>query len=78
MLTKEDKVSIVNKEVGVMRTKKTKQRIHDAIQSWNKTEKITADKVAQELSLGEATVGRHWREFKILIQDVNKDKSTSK
>lgn len=70
-LTKEEKISIVNKEVGAMRTKNTKQRIYNVIETWNKSGKITIKKIAEELKLGEATVKRNWKEFKVLVQNYN-------
>ncbi len=70
-LSKEEKIAIVNKEVGQMRVSKTKQRIHDAIIEWNCTEKITANKVALNLGIGPATVNRYWPEFKILVKELN-------
>lgn len=70
-LSKEDKVSIVNKEVGKIKVSKTKNRIHDVIQVWNKPEKITQKKIAVEATLGLATVKRYWSEFDMLVKDIN-------
>ncbi len=70
-LTKEDKISIVNKEVGKIRTEKTKKKIHAAIINWNQPEKITANKIAQLINMGIATVKKHWSEFKTIVNDYN-------
>jgi hypothetical protein len=70
-LSKEEKIDVVNKEVGAMRTKKTKQLIYDTIENWNKPEKITGEKIAKEIHKGIATVNRHLKEFKDLINDYN-------
>ena len=70
-LTREEKVTIVNQEVGKMRVDKTKQHIHDAVVQWNKKEKITAKKIAKEIGKGIATVNRYWPEFKILVNEFN-------
>lgn len=70
-LSKEEKVTIVNKEVGKMRVECTKQKIHDAIVNWNHSEKITSERIAIEIGMGIATVGRYWPEFKELAIKVN-------
>ena len=70
--TREDKIAIVNKEVGAMRTAKTKGRIKNAIDEWQMSEKITAKKIARNLNLGIGTVKRYWPEFKNVAQDYNR------
>ena len=77
-LTKEDKISIVNKEVGKMRTETTKKKIYDAIINWNQPEKITAKTIALKINMGIATVKKHWSGFKtIVIEFNNKIKNTN-
>jgi hypothetical protein len=68
-LSREEKVAIVNKEVGAIRTERTKQRIYNAIEGWNVPDKITAKKIAIVLNLGLSTVKRYWPEFKALVKD---------
>lgn len=70
-LSKEEKTSIVNKEVGRMRVSKTKQQIHDTVMEWNSNQKITASKVAVMIGRSLPTVNRYWSEFKILAKELN-------
>lgn len=70
-LSKEDKISIVRKEVGNIRSNKTKKKIHDAIVNWNQPEKITAKKIASKINMGIATVKKHWPEFKKIVIEYN-------
>jgi len=70
-LKKEDKINIVRKEVGNMRSNKTKKKIHDAIVNWNQQEKITAKKIASKINMGIATVKKHWSEFKTIVIEYN-------
>ena len=70
-LSRQEKMDVVNKEVGAMRTQKTKQLIYDTIENWNKPEKITGKKIAEEIDMGIATVNRHLKEFKDLINGYN-------
>ena len=70
-LSKNEKIGVVNTEVGRMRVAKTKQLIYDAIIELDGLEKITAKKVATKIGRGIATVNRYWPEFKILIKELN-------
>ncbi|MBK9318170.1 MAG: hypothetical protein IPM91_04615 [Bacteroidetes bacterium] len=54
-----------------MRVKRTKQKIHDAILEWIHPEKITSGRIAKEIKMGPATVGRYWPEFKELVNEIN-------
>lgn len=71
-LTKAEKIDIVNKEVGAIRTQATKQKIYDAIEQWDSIEKITAKKVAEKIGIGESTVKKYWSKFKTVISETNK------
>jgi hypothetical protein len=70
-LSREEKVSIVNKEVGKMKVMKTKQKIHDAIVQWYKPQKITVAKISLEIGMGLRTVERYWGAFKDFADEHN-------
>ena len=70
-LTRAEKTGIVNVEIGAIRTNKTKQLIHDAIENWDKPEKITAQKIAFITGKGIATINRHWKQFKEVVNEYN-------
>lgn len=71
-LTKEEKADIRNKKIGELKSNNTKKRIYEAIEGWNRDEKITAKKIASELKAGIATVKRYWPEFKEAVDIFNK------
>ena len=74
-LSRAEKTGIVNKEIGAIRTNITKRLIHDAIENWDKPEKIIAQKIAIITGKGIATINRHWKEFKEIVNEYNKNRN---
>jgi hypothetical protein len=70
-LSREEKIGIVNIEVGKIRTDVTKKKISEAVEGWNCKTKITAKVVAQKINMSPATVKRHWSGVKELVKSQN-------
>jgi hypothetical protein len=72
-LTRNEKMGIVNKEMGVWRVKKSQNKIYDAIEDWDfiRYEKITQKKVAEVSGLGISTVKKYWFGFKDYVKELN-------
>lgn len=72
-MTPKEKRIIINKGSGIMKSNKTKQTIYNAIEAWNKPEKITINKIQLEVGMCERTVKKYWSEFKELVKSINND-----
>lgn len=72
-LSKTQKKAITAKEVGIMKSVNTRQAIYDAIESWDKPEKITVRKLSCVLGKGfsERTIKNYWDEFKTFVKSLN-------
>ena len=72
-LTRNEKMAVVNKEMGILRVKKSQTKIYDAIEDWDfaKHKKITQKKVAEVSGLSVPTVKRHWCGFKEFVTELN-------
>lgn len=72
-LNKKQKQSIINKEIGKMKSNKTKQEIYDIIERWDfdTNGKITQKKVQQLSSKGIRTIRKYWDEFKDYVKFLN-------
>ena len=72
-MTKQAKKAIIGKETGAMKTAKTKQRIYEMIEAWDKPEKVTIPKLSKLLGKGftERTIKKYWHEFKALVKSLN-------
>lgn len=78
-LTQKEKISIVNKEKGLLKQQRTKQTIYNAIEGWSSSTKITTAGIAEITGLSLRTVKTYWSEFKEYVSELNKDlKSTKK
>lgn len=77
-LSKEEKIGIVNVEVGKIRSNKTKLRIQEAIETWDVQEKITIKAVAVKLDMSEVTVKRYWASFKEQAKRIKLQQRCSK
>lgn len=78
-----EKMDIVNKELGKLKSDVTKELIYAALESWDFESEglITQKKVSVLAGRGIATVKRHWKDFKSDVQAVNEafiDKETVK
>ncbi|OEK07283.1 hypothetical protein A8C32_17750 [Flavivirga aquatica] len=78
-LTREEKMVIVNREMGKLRVKKSQQKIYNAIENWDFSlfKKITQKNVVECSGVSIATVKRHWSVFKDYVKefnDINKQK----
>ena len=72
-LTKHEKITISNQEIGKLRTELTKKKIHEAILNWDSKERLTAKSVAKRIQMGVSTVKRYWPEYKELIKHQNQE-----
>ena len=72
-LTREEKMAIVNREMGKLRVKKSQQKIYNAIENWDFSlfKKITQKNVVMCSGLSIATVKRHWKVFKSYARELN-------
>lgn len=72
-------MSIVNMEVGKLKTSKTKNTIYLIIETWDFTQdgKLVQKKVAEKAGISLATVKRYWKEFKDYVKILNNDNSLS-
>lgn len=77
-LTQKEKINIVNKEKGLLKQERTKQRINDAIEDWSASTKITTAGIAKETGLALRTVKTYWSNFKEHVADLNKEFKASK
>ncbi|WP_346882355.1 hypothetical protein [uncultured Algibacter sp.] len=72
-LSHKEKMGVVNKHNGKFKSDKTKERIYEAIESWNFSlnKKITQTKVAELSGVSKRTVIRHWNVFKGYVKELN-------
>jgi hypothetical protein len=70
-----EKMSIVNKELGAMKSEKTKETIYVLIEDWGfEVEgKITQKKAARITGFSVSTIKRHWHHFKPYVWELNND-----
>lgn len=70
-----EKMVIVNKELGQMKSEVTKAVIYDIIEDWdfNSCGKINQQKVSEQSKFSIATIKRYWHYFKAYISDLNND-----
>ncbi|WP_027137409.1 primase C-terminal domain-containing protein [Gaetbulibacter saemankumensis] len=73
--TFKEKMEISNRELGKLRSEKTKDIIYECIEIWdfNTLGKITQKKIADEITPSISTVKRHWEEFKSYVKELNTD-----
>jgi hypothetical protein len=69
----QDKMKIVNKELGSIASEKTTQKIYECIEMWDFQfeGKITQRKVADLTELHLSTIKRYWHNFKSYVKDLN-------
>jgi hypothetical protein len=74
-LTFNEKMLIVNKEIGALRVNESKNRIYNAIETWDfdKYKKITQKKVVEVSGVSIATVRRYWSDFKDFVKELNEN-----
>lgn len=74
-LTTNEKRDIVNKELGKMKSDKTKQKIYIIIEDWDFETygKINQKKVSELSGVGLRTVKRYWSEFKNYVKELNNE-----
>lgn len=72
-MTKQEKKQIIGKEVGKMKSNQTKMRIYEAIEGWDKPEKITIKGLSLLLGKGctERTIKKYYSEFKVFVKGKN-------
>ncbi len=70
-MTKTEIRQVVGKVTGELKKAKTKQAIYDAIEGWNKLEKITIKKLSDVLEYNERTIKNYWSEFKDYVKTIN-------
>lgn len=70
-MTKQQIRQVVGKVTGELKKAKTKQAIYDAIEGWNKLEKITIKKLSDVLGYNERTIKNYWSEFKDYVKTIN-------
>ena len=77
-MNKSEKREFVNAQIGEWRKDKTKQKIYEAIENWNRLlqGKITAKSVKDATGLSLRTVKTYWAEFKSYVSELNKSEST--
>jgi len=74
-MTQKDKMVIVNRELGQMKSEATKAIIYEVIEDWDfiQSGKITQNKVAELSTYSIATIKRYWHHFKAYIKGLNDD-----
>ncbi len=70
-MTKKEIRQVVGKVTGELKKAKTKQAIYDSIESWDKPEKITINKLSILLGYNERTIKNYWSEFKDYVKTIN-------
>lgn len=72
-LSRKEKMEIVNKEMGRLKVNGSKQKIYDAIETWDFSSlgKITQKSVSILSGLSLPTVKRHWADFKPFVLELN-------
>ncbi len=75
LFTTKQKMEIVNRVLGKLKSDHTKDVIYLVLEDWDfkANGKITQEKVAKLAKRGESTVKRHWCDFKSHVKDLNKD-----
>jgi len=75
VFTIKEKMAIVNKELGKLKSDVTKELIYTALEIWDfeSDGSITQKKVSFITGRGIATVKRHWADFKDYVQTLNDD-----
>src|SRR5690606_23135652 len=75
LFTAKQKMEIVNKVLGKLKSDHTKDVIYLVLEDWDfkANGKITQEKVAKLAKRGKSTVKRHWSDFKAHVKDLNKD-----
>jgi len=74
-MTRKEKMLVVNKELGKLKSDVTESIIYELIEDWdfNKKGKIIQHKVAEELDISTSTVKRYWKSFKGYVKDLNQE-----
>jgi hypothetical protein len=72
-ITLQEKMQIVNTELGHLKILNTLERVNIAIDNWDfETDgKITQAKLAIKAKRGEKTIQRHWKHFKAHVKKLN-------
>lgn len=78
-MTKIEKQKIIGKEMGKIKTNKTRNEIYSVIENWDFeiNGNITQVKVAELLSKNVRTIKRNWDEFKEYVKELNSDATTT-
>lgn len=73
LLTTKQKMEIVNRELGRLKSDFTKEVIYLVLENWDfqADGKITQKKVSKYANRSEATIKRHWSDFKDYVRDLN-------
>lgn len=73
LLSHKQKMDIVNKELGKLKSDVTREIIYLVLEDWNfeVDGKITQKKVAHFSNRGESTIKKYWGEFKKYVKDLN-------
>lgn len=74
-MSQSNKMGIVNREVGKLRTELTIDSIYNVIENWDFSvdKKITIKLVSKYSGKSQATIKRHWKNFKNFVADLNKE-----
>lgn len=70
-----EKMKIVNRELGSIKSERTTERIYECIEEWDydSLDKITQRKVALVIGVHVSTVKRYWSNFKSYVKELNND-----
>lgn len=72
LLTTKQKMEIVNRVLGKLKSDHTKDVIYIVLEDWDfkANGKITQEKVAKLAKKGKSTIKRHWCDFKSYVKDL--------
>lgn len=70
-----EKMKIVNKELGSIKSIRTTEKIYECIEEWDfkSNGKITQDKIALLINVHVSTIKRYWSNFKTFVKELNDD-----
>ncbi|MEM0519598.1 hypothetical protein [Aequorivita flava] len=70
-----EKMKIVNKELGGIKSIRTTEKIYECIEEWDfkSNGKITQDKIAHLINVHVSTIKRYWSNFKTFVKELNDD-----
>jgi hypothetical protein len=72
-LARIEKMKIVNREIGALRSSKTENEIYRIIENWDFSlyNKITIKAVSRVIGKSQATIKRYWKSFKEFVAELN-------